>query len=179
MTPRNWIPLRCARGRMVTRLTAANGDEVRRPVRSLVGLLGKVRCPGSCAGITDLHEEPQDRIDKSVLALSLTRRHRDRKHLRFVACQPCMVWATALRSTPPVICGSSRAWTESQRRIYGPAMPGPPSRTVPCRQGNELVDKTRHRPPGFGIVSVAAQPSGFVASSLNMTAAMPQRQDGP
>jgi hypothetical protein len=136
-------------------------------VRSRVGLLGKIRCPDP-APIT---EEP---LDKSVLALPLTRRHRDRKHLRF-CCGLSLhcVWATALRSTPPAICASSRAWTKSQRRIYGPGMPGPTIANCMCRQGNELVDKTRHRPTGFGTVSVAAQPSGFVARSLNMTAAMP------
>lgn len=39
----------------------------------------------------NLHEKPQDRIDRSVRALPLTRRHGDRKHLRFVARQHCIV----------------------------------------------------------------------------------------
>ncbi len=36
---------------------------------------------------------PRSRVDKSALALSTPRRHRDREHLRFVAQQPCLVCA--------------------------------------------------------------------------------------
>jgi hypothetical protein len=50
-----------------------------------------------------------------------------------------------------------------RRRILRSAVLGASSRTAPCRQGSELVDKT-------SAVSVAAQPSALVASSFNMTA---------
>src|SRR5437879_3757958 len=68
----------------VTRLTAADGDEVRRAFGARLAYLEKSAAPDPAPGSPNLHEKPQDRIDKSVLALPLTRRHRDRKHLRFV-----------------------------------------------------------------------------------------------
>lgn len=64
---------------------------MRQAFEDRLAYLEKSAAPERAPGSPDLHEEPPDRIDKSVLALPLTRRHRDRKHLRFVAGQPCVV----------------------------------------------------------------------------------------
>jgi hypothetical protein len=57
----------------VTRLTAADGDELRRAFEVRLADLGKSPAPDPAPGSPDLHEESQNRIDKSVLALPLMR----------------------------------------------------------------------------------------------------------
>jgi hypothetical protein len=154
----------------VTRLTAADGDEVRRAFEDRLAYLEKSPAPDPPPGSPDLHEEPQDRIDKSALALPLTRRHRDRKHLRFVPGQPC------------IVCGRQPCDPHHLRfaQARGLGQKVSDEFTMPlCRAHHRQLHRADKEvnwwtslgidPPGFGTVSVAAQPSGFVASSLNMT----------
>ena len=51
--------------------------------------------PGRRCGraVRGARHEPPPGIDKSVLALSEPKRHRNKEHLRFVAQQPCLVCA--------------------------------------------------------------------------------------
>ena len=63
--------------------------------------------------------------------------------LRYQAAMPRLpVGRRAIRAT----CALRKlaGLDKSERRIHGAAMPGPLSRTAPCRQGSELVDKTLH-----------------------------------
>jgi ERF superfamily len=49
--------------------------------------------PSDCADNTDPHPHQPAGIDKSVLALSVPRRHRNKDHLRYVTSQPCLFCA--------------------------------------------------------------------------------------
>jgi len=49
--------------------------------------------PSDSADKTDPHPNQPTGIDKSVLALSVPRRHRNKEHLRYVSSQPCLFCA--------------------------------------------------------------------------------------
>jgi hypothetical protein len=75
-------------------LTPADGDELRLAFQARLGRLQMIRDEDLSSAEPDRPAAPQEirsRIDKSVLAIPLTRRLRDKSHLRFVAKQPCLV----------------------------------------------------------------------------------------
>jgi hypothetical protein len=55
----------------VTRLTAADGDEVRRAFEARLAHLGKSAAPERAPGSPDLHEERHDRIDKKYTGVAV------------------------------------------------------------------------------------------------------------
>jgi hypothetical protein len=75
-------------------LTPADGDEVRLAFQARLGRLktmpDEVVSPAERDQPTAT-QEMRSRIDKSVLAIPVTRRLRDKTHLRFVTKQPCLV----------------------------------------------------------------------------------------
>jgi hypothetical protein len=78
----------------VVQLAAADGDGVRRAFEARLAHLSgaEIRSPsGLGAESTAGPAAPPKHIDKSVLTLPLTRRVRDREHLRLVAGHPCLV----------------------------------------------------------------------------------------
>jgi hypothetical protein len=75
-------------------LTPADGDEVRLAFQARLGRLQTI--PDEDLSPVDpdqptANQEIRSRIDKSVLAIPVPRRLRDKTHLRFVAKQPCLV----------------------------------------------------------------------------------------
>jgi ERF superfamily len=75
-------------------LTPADGDEVRVAFQARLGRLQTIADEDLSPAERDQPTANQDmrsRIDKSVLAIPVARRLRDKTHLRFVAKQPCLV----------------------------------------------------------------------------------------
>jgi ERF superfamily len=75
-------------------LTPADGDEVRLAFQARLGGLQTIKDedPSPAEGDqSTTNQEMRSRIDKSVLAIPVVRRLRDKTHLRFVAEQPCLV----------------------------------------------------------------------------------------
>ena len=75
-------------------LTPADGDEVRLAFQARLGRLQTIPDEDLSPAERDqptANQEMRSRIDKSVLAIPVTRRLRDKTHLRFVAKQPCLV----------------------------------------------------------------------------------------
>ena len=75
-------------------LTPADGDEVRLAFQARLDRLQMIRDEDLSSAEPDRPAAPQEirsRIEKSVLAIPLTRRLRDKIHLRFVAKLPCLV----------------------------------------------------------------------------------------
>jgi hypothetical protein len=74
-------------------LTPADGDEVRVAFQARLGRLQTIADDDLSAerDQSTAHQDMCSRIDKSVLAIPVARRLRDKTHLRFVAKQPCLV----------------------------------------------------------------------------------------
>ena len=75
-------------------LTPADGDEVRLAFQARLGRLQTIPDEDLSPAERDqptANQEIRSRIDKSVLAIPVARRLRDKTHLRFVAKQPCLV----------------------------------------------------------------------------------------
>ena len=75
-------------------LTPADGDEVRQAFQARLGRLQTIPDEDLSPAERDqptANQEIRSRIDKSVLAIPVARRLRDKTHLRFVAKQPCLV----------------------------------------------------------------------------------------
>ena len=75
-------------------LTPADGDEVRLAFQARLGRLQTTPDEDLSPAERDqptANQEIRSRIDKSVLAIPVARRLRDKTHLRFVAKQPCLV----------------------------------------------------------------------------------------
>jgi hypothetical protein len=75
-------------------LTPADGDEVRVAFQARLGRLQTIPDEDLSSAERDqpaATQEIRSRIDKSVLAIPVARRLRDKTHLRFVAKQPCLV----------------------------------------------------------------------------------------
>jgi len=75
-------------------LTPADGDEVRVAFQARLGHLQTIADEDLSPVERDQPTPNQEmcfRIDKSVLAIPVARRLRDKTHLRFVAKQPCLV----------------------------------------------------------------------------------------
>jgi hypothetical protein len=75
-------------------LTPADGDEVRLAFQARLGRLQTIPDEDLSPAERDQprpNQEIRSRIDKSVLAIPVARRLRDKTHLRFVAKQPCLV----------------------------------------------------------------------------------------
>jgi ERF superfamily len=74
-------------------LTPADGDEVRLAFQARLDRLQTISDELSPAerDQSTTNQEMRSRIDKSVLAIPVARRLRDKTHLRFVAKQPCLV----------------------------------------------------------------------------------------
>jgi ERF superfamily len=75
-------------------LTPADGDEVRLAFQARLGLLQTIPDEDPSPAERDqptTNEEIRPRIDKSLLAIPVARRLRDKTHVRFVAKQPCLV----------------------------------------------------------------------------------------
>jgi ERF superfamily/Putative HNHc nuclease len=75
-------------------LTPADGDEVRVAFQARLGHLQTIPDEDLSPAERDqprANQEIRSRIDKSVLAIPVARRLRDKTHLRFVANQPCLV----------------------------------------------------------------------------------------
>jgi ERF superfamily len=75
-------------------LTPADGDEVRLAFQARLGRLQTIKDEDLLPTEGDqpaTNQEMRSRIDKSVLAIPMARRLRDKIHLRFVAKQPCLV----------------------------------------------------------------------------------------
>ena len=75
-------------------LTPADGDEVRLAFQTRLGRLETMPDEELSPAERDQPRAIQDmrsRIDKSVLAIPVARRLRDKTHLRFVANQPCLL----------------------------------------------------------------------------------------
>jgi hypothetical protein len=75
-------------------LTPADGDDVRLAFQAQLSRLKTI--PDEYVSPTErdqpiANQEIRSRIDKSVLAISVARRLRDKTHLRFVAKQPCLL----------------------------------------------------------------------------------------
>ena len=75
-------------------LTPTDGDEVRLAFQARLGRLQTIPDEDLSPAERDqptANQEIRSRIDKSVLAIPVARRLRDKTHLRFVAKQPCLV----------------------------------------------------------------------------------------
>jgi hypothetical protein len=75
-------------------LTPADGDQVRRAFQARLGRLQSRPDEDPSPAERDqptANQEIRSRIDKSVLAIPVARRLRDKTHLLFVAKQPCLV----------------------------------------------------------------------------------------
>jgi hypothetical protein len=75
-------------------LTPADGDEVRVAFQARLGRLNTIPDEDLSPAERDqptTNQEIRSRIDKSLLAIPVARRMRDKTHLRFVAKQPCLV----------------------------------------------------------------------------------------
>jgi hypothetical protein len=75
-------------------LTPADGDEVRLAFQARLSRLQTIPDEDLSSFERDqptTNQEIRSRIDKSVLAIPVARRLRDKTHLRFVAKQPCLV----------------------------------------------------------------------------------------
>ena len=75
-------------------LTPADGDQVRLAFQARLGRLQTIPDEDLSPAEPDqptANQEIRSRIDKSVLAIPVARRLRDKTHLRFVAKQPCLV----------------------------------------------------------------------------------------
>jgi ERF superfamily len=75
-------------------LTSADGDEVRLAFEARLAQLQTIKDEDPSPAERDrstTNQEIRSRIDKSVLAIPVARRLRDKIHLRFVAKQPCLV----------------------------------------------------------------------------------------
>ncbi len=76
------------------KLTPADGNDVRLAFQARLGRLQSIPDEDPSPAERDqptANQEIRSRIDKSVLAIPVARRLRDKTHLRFVAKQPCLV----------------------------------------------------------------------------------------
>ena len=143
-------------------LTPADGDRVRQAFQVRLNrpqTTADERVRSTEPDRAAASDEARSRIDKSLLAIPLQRRLRDKPHLRFIAKQPCLDLRTpALRCPPSAVCAIPRSQPQGQRRIHGPAVPGTPSRTAPHRQGIGLVGESRSRAHQPGAQALAGNP---------------------
>ena len=75
-------------------LTPADGDQVKLAFQARLGHLQSIPHEDPSPAERDrstTNQEIRSRIDKSVLAIPVARRLRDKIHLRFVAKQPCLI----------------------------------------------------------------------------------------
>ena len=87
---------------------------------------GELNNPGSSIG---------GGIDKSVLAIGEPRRIRDKDHRKFVSSQACLICGRQPSDRPSSsLCATSRAQSQSERRVHGAALPYSPSRGPPRRR---------------------------------------------
>ena len=131
-------------------LTPADGDRVRQAFQVRLNrpqTTADERVRSTEPDRAAASDEARSRIDKSLLAIPVLRRLRDKTHLRFMAKQPCLdLRAPALRCPSSAVRAIPRSQSQGQRRIHGPAVPGTPSRTAPHRQGTDWWAKAGLEP---------------------------------
>ena len=146
-------------------LTPEDGDKVRAAFLASLALL-QTTIPDEDLSPAEpdqptANQEIRSRIDKSVLAIPVARRLRDKTHLRFVAKQPCLVCGRQPRDAHHLRFAQSRGHQPQgrQRRIYRPACAGPTIANCIAPAGRSgLVGESRFRAHQPGAQALAGNP---------------------